>query len=159
MCLFDTSNYFAAAGAWARSCFMHLMPWMAPGNARHYLHAVLKAKDLVAPAGPRAVFAVTIQMCFGGHGDSRVLNASVLWALTRGDKFWSHAQLTLVNCTCTELPSREKSFNLEHNWFFKAVSVCWGWSYYSFYQNFEDLVLFTHLIKKWLSALERDLLN
>lgn len=120
MCLFDTSNYFAAAGAWARSCFMHLMPWMAPGNARHYLHALLKAKDLLAPAGPRAVFAVTIQMCFpapeaatcfGGHGDSRVLSASVLWALIRGDRFWSRAQLTWVNCTCTELPSREKGFN------------------------------------------------
>lgn len=42
---------------------------------------------------------------------------------------------------------------------FKAVSVCGRWSYYSFYQNFEDLILFTHLINRWLSAVERGLLN
>lgn len=57
------------------------------GNARRYLHALLKAKIWWLLQDPGLVFAVTIQMgfpapeaatCFSGYGDSRVLNASVL---------------------------------------------------------------------------------
>lgn len=118
MCLFDTSNYFAAAGAWARSCFMHLMPWMAPGNARHYLHALLKAKDLWLLQDPGLCLQWQYRCVFLHQKQPRALvamgtagSSMLLWALTRGGKFWSHAQLTLANCTCTELPSREKGFN------------------------------------------------
>lgn len=120
MCLFDTSNYFAAAGARARSCCMHLVPgWLQEMPGVIYMLS-LKPRIWWLLQDPGLAFAVTIQMCFlapeaapcfGGHGDSRVLNASVPWALTWGDKFWSHAQCTSVNGTCTNLPSREKDFS------------------------------------------------
>lgn len=93
---------------------------MAPGNARRYLHALPKAKDLVAPAGPRAgvcsdntdVFSCTrsSHVLWWPWGQAGSLNASVLPAFTRGDKFWSQAQHAEVKGTCPDLPSREKGF-------------------------------------------------
>lgn len=143
--------------------------WMAPGNARRYLHALLKAKDLVAPAGPRAGICSDNTDVF-----SCTRSRHVLW--------WPWGQLgpqcfssvspytrwqTVVPCTehwskwhlHWSAQQREGFQSLEHNWFLKAVSVCSGWSCYSFYQSFEELVLFTPLINRWLSALERGLLN
>lgn len=153
MCLgFDTSNYFAAAGARARSCCMHLVPgWLQEMPGVIYMLS-LKPRIWWLLQDSRLAFAVTIQMCFGGHGDSRVLNASVLWAHTWGDKFWSYAPALIC-------PAERRVSVTWAQQIFKAVYVHWGWSYYSFYQNFEDLVLFTHLINRWLSALERGLLN
>lgn len=59
-----------------------------------------------------------------------------------------------------------------HVWRWEQLQLCqelgwavwqaamWGrWSCNSFYQRFEDLTLFTHLISRWLHAAGRGLLN
>lgn len=87
--------------------------------------------------------------------NSKVCGASALWVPTQGDKFCSHTLAMKVQRHLPQTPQREGCYLN----FPKGVSVRGRWSYYSSYWNFEDLILLTHLINKWLSAVERGLLN
>lgn len=112
MCLFDISDYSAAAGAWARCC-MHLVP----GGSRKCqalftcspqsqgLGGSCKIQGWYLQWQFRCVFLHQKQPRALGTAGSSVLQFCE--PLTRGDKLWSHFSRWHLHWS----PSREKGFN------------------------------------------------